>query len=124
MPLQLMDFGFRYTTGVIKDAVIYSDHGNMNLNHVTNAGNVGTNKQITVDDIKLAVAARMEYQFKSTPSKELLFELAAEKNKKPLPACLPTWGVRLPPEKYCFTAKDLELDEELKYEEDVQMKEE
>lgn len=122
VPLQLMDFAYRYTSGVLKDAVVYSDHGSSSAQQVTNAGNVGTNKQITIDDIKLAIAARMDYQFKSTQPRELMFELAADKNKKPLPTCIPNYGIRLPPEKYCLTAKDLELDDELKYEDDIKMK--
>ncbi|GMM37385.1 chromatin modification protein [Saccharomycopsis crataegensis] len=123
VPLQLMDFAYRYTTGILKDAVIYSDHGNMASSNVTNAGNIGSsNKAISVEDVKLASAARSDYQFRNSQSRELLFELASEKNKKPLPNCIPSFGVRLPPEKYCFTGKDLELEDEYKYEEDIKMK--
>lgn len=120
VPLQLMDFAHRYTVSMLKDAVVYSDHGNMSNLTMTNAGNTGAaDKLISVDDIKLASKARLDYQFRNAQTRELFLELANEKNKKPLPNCIPSFGVRLPPEKYCFTGRDLELDEELKYEEEV-----
>lgn len=69
-------------------------------------------KNLSVEDIRLAIAARTQYMFKPTAPKELLLQLAAERNKKPLPQVMGSWGVRLPPEKYCLTAKswDLETD--------------
>lgn len=68
--------------------------------------------QLTTEDLRLAIAARTNYQFKPTPPKELLLEIAAEKNRKPLPPVMPSWGIRLPPEKFCLTAKDWTLSEE------------
>lgn len=112
VPLQLMDFAYRYTTGTLQDATIYSDHAHASGSHISNAGNAGTNAQLTTEDIRLAIAARTNYQFKPVPPKELLLELAAERNKKPLPAVIPTWGIRLPPEKYCLTGKDWVLEDE------------
>ncbi|SCV17572.1 related to Transcription initiation factor TFIID subunit 9 [Nakaseomyces glabratus] len=56
-------------------------------------------------------AARTQYMFKPTAPKELLLQLAAERNKKALPQVMGSWGVRLPPEKYCLTAKSWDLDE-------------
>lgn len=67
---------------------------------------------LTVEDIRLAIAARTQYQFKPTAPKELLLQLAAERNKKALPQVMGMWGVRLPPEKYCLTAKDWDLNED------------
>lgn len=130
VPLQLMDFAYRYTTGVLKDAVIYNDHGSLVKENTKNIAlnnhiGVGHNSSITsnaesagltVDDIKLAIAARTEYQFRDSQSKELLYELANERNRKPLPGVVPTYGIRLPPEKYCFTGRKLELEDEFKYE--------
>jgi transcription initiation factor TFIID subunit 9B len=133
VPLQLMDFAYRYTSQILQDAMVYNDYA-----HPThsNAGNIGggpgessnnqqsfnqnqsstnnvndnddiSNKQLlNNEDIRLAIAARTSYQFKPVPPKKMLMELAAERNDKPLPAVMPMWGVRLPPEKYCLTAKD------------------
>ncbi|SJM82420.1 probable Transcription initiation factor TFIID subunit 9 [Zygosaccharomyces bailii] len=100
VPLQLMDFAYRYTRGVLKDAVVYNDYAE------------SPGQGLTVEDIRLAIAARTQYQFKPTAPKELLLQLAAERNKKALPQVMGMWGVRLPPEKYCLTAKDWDLNED------------
>ncbi|KAG5418538.1 TAF9 [Candida metapsilosis] len=102
VPLQLMDFAHRYTKSILKDALIYNDHAkpaSSNLNSSANA-------TVNTDDIRLAIAARGNYQFKPVPPKELMLELAQERNSKPLPPVIPKWGLNLPPEKYCLTAKD------------------
>lgn len=101
VPLQLMDFAFRYTRGVLKDAMVYNDYAEQ-----------GAASGLSVEDIRLAIAARTQYQFKPTAPKELLLQLASERNKKALPQVMGMWGVRLPPEKYCLTAKDWDLDED------------
>lgn len=135
VPLQLMDFAYRYTSEILQDAMVYNDYahpvqsnagnigggpsgssGNAGASNSSgntgNAGNdnadgSGSNSQLlTNEDIRLAIAARTNYQFKPIPPKKMLMELAAERNEKPLPAVMPMWGVRLPPEKYCLTAKD------------------
>lgn len=100
VPLQLMDFAFRYTHGVLKDAMVYNDYAEQGASG------------LTVEDIRLAIAARTQYQFKPTAPKELLLQLASERNKKALPQVMGMWGVRLPPEKYCLTAKEWNLDED------------
>ena len=69
-------------------------------------GSGPNNQMLTNEDIRLAISARTSYQFKPIPPKKMLMELAAERNEKPLPAVMPMWGLRLPPEKYCLTAKD------------------
>lgn len=112
VPLQLMDFAHRYTTSVLKDAFTYNEHAR-------SAGSAATNS-VNTDDIRLAIAAKTNYQFKPTPPKELMMELAHERNAKPLPPVIPKWGLNLPPEKYCLTARDWDsLEEEY---EDLQQK--
>lgn len=107
VPLQLMDFAHRYTTLVLKDALTYGDHAR----HAN--GTAPANAPVSTDDIRLAIAAKTNYQFKPAPPKELMLELAHERNAKPLPPVIPRWGLNLPPEKYCLTARDWEsLDEE------------
>ncbi|KAI5964095.1 TAF9 [Candida pseudojiufengensis] len=103
VPLQLMDFAHRYTKSILKDALIYNDHAKPATNNNINSN---TNTTVNTDDIRLAIAARSNYQFKPVPPKELLLELAQERNSKPLPPVIPKWGLNLPPEKYCLTAKD------------------
>lgn len=169
VPLQLMDFAYRYTKGVLKDAMIYSEYKENNLvedttsssntssannntsndtttvtvdgttHNITNNGTTTTDNaatgvpatttstttattttttnstsasapgQLTVEDIRLAIASRTQYQFKPTAPKELLLKLASERNKKSLPQVMGSWGVRLPPEKYCITAKEFPI---------------
>ena len=167
VPLQLMDFAYRYTRGVLKDAMIYNEYMEANMVHDTsksastpntNATSATTQTQaqaqsqaqtqtsnqdsnqdqtattttttstsdqksqssssssssssLTIEDIRLAIAARTQYQFKPTAPRELLLQLAAERNKKALPQVLGSWGIRLPPEKYCLTAKEWDLSED------------
>lgn len=86
----------------MRDALTYNDHAKpLNAN-----SSVANNTTVNTDDIRLAIAARTNYQFKPTPPKELLLELAEERNSKALPPVIPKWGLNLPPEKYCLTAKD------------------
>lgn len=106
VPLQLMDFAHRYTTSVLKDALTYNDHAR-------NVSGTISNGLVNTDDIRLAIAAKTNYQFKPTPPKELMLELAHERNSKPLPPVIPKWGLNLPPEKYCLSARDWDsIDEE------------
>ncbi|KAK9367169.1 transcription initiation factor IID, 31kD subunit-domain-containing protein [Lipomyces kononenkoae] len=110
VPLQIMDFAYRYTSAILEDSLLYADHSRSSNPTTATAANT----QITVDDIRLSVAARVNYQFKPVPPKELMLELAQERNRRPLPPVGQTYGIRLPPEKYCLTAKDLDIDEEAK----------
>lgn len=132
VPLQLMDFAYRYTSEVLQDAMVYNDYAHPTITNAGNSGggaldnssgggagtgNIGgggsksadddvNSQMINNEDIRLAIAARTAYQFKPVPPKKMLLELAAERNEKPLPAVMPMWGIRLPPEKYCLTARD------------------
>lgn len=93
----------------MRDALTYNDHAKP----VNATSSVANNTTVNTDDIRLAIAARTNYQFKPTPPKELLLELAEERNAKALPPVIPKWGLNLPPEKYCLTAKDWDnLDDE------------
>lgn len=99
-----------YTTSILKDAATYHDHSKSSHPSVT-ANQTAT---VTTDDVRLAVAARANYQFKPAPPKELMLELAHERNSKSLPTVIPKWGLNLPPEKYCLTAREWDnMDEEL-----------
>ncbi|KAK9328217.1 TATA-binding protein-associated factor TAF9 [Lipomyces starkeyi] len=110
VPLQIMDFAYRYTNAILEDSLLYADHSRSSNPSTGTAANT----QITVDDVRLSVAARVNYQFKPVPPKELMLEMAQERNRRPLPPVAQTYGLRLPPEKYCLTAKDLDIDEEAK----------
>lgn len=92
---------------MLKDAVVYNDHARS-----SNGSTAAAGQKITTDDVRLAIAARTNYQFNPVTPKELLLELASERNKKTLPPIMPGFGIRLPPEKYCLTAKDWSLSDE------------
>lgn len=89
---QLLDFAARHTAAVLQDAVLYGQH-----------------TEIMPEDIKLALAQRALTQGQPVAPRKHLVELAAQRNAKQLPAVVPVWGVRLPPERYCLTNT---LDEE------------
>lgn len=88
--LQIMDFAHRYTASVLTEAQLFNDYA-------------GTTTGLSNEDIKLAIAAKTNTQFQPVPPKKHLMELAMQRNDKPLPAVMPLWGVRLPPERYCLT---------------------
>ncbi|KAL1926746.1 hypothetical protein VTP01DRAFT_5392 [Rhizomucor pusillus] len=86
---QLLEFAHRYTSDVIQDALVYAEHANKN--------------DLDIDDIQLAIHGRVHHSFTNPPPKELLLELAHEKNKVPLPLIPEKYGIRLPAEKHCLT---------------------
>jgi transcription initiation factor TFIID subunit 9B len=91
VPIQLLDFAYRYTYSVLLDAQAYADHGH-------GQGTIG------VDDVRLAVSSRMGHSFRGPPPKEFLLEVAAERNRRPLPAVREGVEIRLPPERWCLNA--------------------
>ncbi|KAK9455459.1 hypothetical protein V1511DRAFT_292119 [Dipodascopsis uninucleata] len=108
VPLQIMDFAYRYTNAILEDSLLYADHSRSSNPSTSTAANT----HITVEDVRLSVAARINYQFKPAPPKELLLEMAQERNRRPLPPVQQSYGIRLPPEKYCLTARDRDIDDE------------
>lgn len=111
VPLQLLDFAHRYTTQILQDAQIYSDYAHQS-GASQPAGMNAQNSSLTIDDLKLAVTSRVAYQFKPTTPKDLLVTLAAERNKRNLPAVPASYGLRLPPEKHCLTGNERDIDED------------
>lgn len=55
----LLEFAHRYTTEILSASQMYADHAN----HL----------ELTPDDIKLAVAAKVSHSFTTPPSKDVLF---------------------------------------------------
>lgn len=106
MPLQLLDFAYRYTSSVLSDALRLSAEG-----YSSAPGHTASSKRdvahdgsaITVNALRQAVASRQDYQFQAALPKEWMLEQAADKNRTQLPRIDKSWGVQLPPEKYCLT---------------------
>ncbi|KAL0264312.1 Transcription initiation factor TFIID subunit 9 [Diplodia seriata] len=132
VPLQLMDFAYRYTAGVLGDAVAISAEttattvgggsgkGGAPGNPPRGGGGgggggggVGSEEgTVSLAAIRSAIASRLNYQFNPVLPKEFLLELAQEKNRVSLPRPEREYGVRLPPERYCFTGAGWGLKEE------------
>ncbi|KAI9470413.1 transcription initiation factor TAFII31 [Zychaea mexicana] len=92
---QLLEFAHRYTSDVLQDALIYAEHASKN--------------DLDLDDIQLAIQGRVNHSFTNPPPKELLLELAEEKNKTPLPLIPEKYGIRLPAEKHCLTGLNFSI---------------
>jgi transcription initiation factor TFIID subunit 9 len=92
---QMLEFTYRYVTDVLEDAKVYSSHANR--------------KGIEADDIKLAVQMKVDHSFTTPPPRDLLMEIARQKNSQPLPLVKPYCGPRLPPDRYCLTAPNYKL---------------
>ncbi|OJI96974.1 hypothetical protein ASPVEDRAFT_105670, partial [Aspergillus versicolor CBS 583.65] len=122
VPLQLLDFAYRYTSGVLQDAV-----------HLTTEGYAGTGPEgggssnrgppevgsVTLPSLRLSIASRLHYQFQTGLPKEFLMDVAGERNRVALPGATRGFeqgaakpaasngvlmaGMRLPPERFCLT---------------------
>lgn len=105
VPLQLLDFAYRYTSSVLSDALRLSAEGYASApgqsSNRRDAANDGSN--ITVNALRQAIASRQDYQFQGPLPKEFMLEQAVERNRVQLPKIEKAWGVQLPPEKYCLT---------------------
>ncbi|KAF2197815.1 TFIID-31kDa-domain-containing protein [Delitschia confertaspora ATCC 74209] len=141
VPLQLMDFAYRYTSGVLSDALAYEPPtaGN-NLGGKKKAAGTGAgagNEQedgVSLNALRTAVAARASYQFSAALPKEFMIEVANERNRNALPRVDREFGIRLPPERYCLTGlgwdvkdewdSEVEQDEEEEEEEEEEGEEE
>ena len=114
VPLQLMDFAYRYTSSTLQDALHFTSE---NYTTSTNAppGKIAANHDlsaITLPSLRLSIGSRTHYQFNPGLSKEYFQELAQEKNRVTLPPTGREFGLHLPPEKYCLTGVGFGLKEE------------
>lgn len=91
---QMLEFVYRYVTDILDDAKVYSQHANK--------------KSLDVEDVKLAIQCQLDHSFTTPPPRDLLMEIARHKNNSSLPVIRPT-GLRLPPDRYCFSATNYRL---------------
>ncbi|KAF2476115.1 TFIID-31kDa-domain-containing protein [Lindgomyces ingoldianus] len=100
VPLQLLDFAYRYTSGILSDAIAYEPP----LHQSTSSKKAAKEDDgISLNALRTAVGARVAQQFSPALPKEFMMEVASERNKIALPRVEREFGVRLPPERYCFT---------------------
>lgn len=116
VPLQLMDFAYRYTSSTLQDALHLTSEGYGNSGHSAGAGRgAGSHNDmspVTLSSLRLSIASRTHYQFNPNLSKEFYHEIAQERNRVALPPVNKDWGLRLPPEQYCLTGVGWGLREE------------
>jgi len=93
---QLLDFAHRYTANVLTDANVYAEY----------AARPG---KIEMEDVILAVQARVGWEFGGRVPKEHILSLASDVNAVPLPAVPEVFGVRMPPASECLTSIDFDL---------------
>jgi transcription initiation factor TFIID subunit 9B len=101
VPLQLLDFAYRYTSSVLSDALSYGEP--VPAPSGKKGANSGDESGVSLAALRTAVAAKAGYQFQPALPKEFLAEVAGERNRVALPRVEREFGVRLPPERYCLT---------------------
>ncbi|KAL8952858.1 MAG: hypothetical protein Q9222_001250 [Ikaeria aurantiellina] len=114
VPLQLMDFAYRYTSSTLQDALHLNSEG-YGTQHSTTVKAATNNdlSAITLSSLRLSIASRTHYQFSPTLHKDFYHEIAHERNQVQLPAVGRDWGMRLPPEQYCLTGIGWKLKDRL-----------
>ncbi|XP_058057986.1 transcription initiation factor TFIID subunit 9 [Anopheles bellator] len=92
---QLLEFTYRYVTCILDDAKIYANHARK--------------KVIELDDVKLATQMILDKAFTGPPPRDILLEIARNRNATPLPLIKTHCGLRLPPDRYCLSACNYKL---------------
>lgn len=119
VPLQLMDFAYRYTSSVLSDALHIQSEGYDQAEGATQSKGRGANKNqnkseegdISLASLRMSIGSKMSYQFQSSLPKEFLKTLADERNRISLnvhsregdKSGPMIGGVKLPHERYCLT---------------------
>jgi len=101
VPQQLMDFVYRYANGILSDALSYEGPAPTGSSKKANVNK--DDEGITLGALRTAISARSQQQFNQALPKEFMTEIAAERNRVALPRVEREYGMRLPPERYCFT---------------------
>ncbi|XP_071933051.1 uncharacterized protein [Coffea arabica] len=93
--LSIRKAGKRYVVDVLTDAQIYSDHAGKSV--------------IDSDDVKLAIQSKVNFSFSQPPPREVLLELARNRNKTPLPKSIAGPGIPLPPEQHTLISPNYQF---------------
>ncbi|QCE01561.1 transcription initiation factor TFIID subunit 9B [Vigna unguiculata] len=80
-----LELWYRYIVDVLTDAQVYSEHAGKS--------------EIDCDDVKLAIQSKLNFSFSQPPPREVLLELAKNRNKLPLPKTIAGPGIPLPPDQ-------------------------
>ncbi|KAL8722157.1 MAG: hypothetical protein Q9225_001301 [Loekoesia sp. 1 TL-2023] len=113
VPLQLMDFAYRYTSSTLQDALHLTSEGyGTQTSGTVKAASNNDMSAVTLSSLRLSIASRTHYQFSPTLTKDFYHEIAQERNQVQLPAVGRDWGVRLPPEQYCLVGVGWKMKDE------------
>ncbi|KAB8222740.1 transcription initiation factor IID, 31kD subunit-domain-containing protein [Aspergillus novoparasiticus] len=142
VPLQLLDFAYRYTSGVLQDAVHLATEGYAGAMGEQAGSSRGPPEVNTVSlpALRLSIASRLHYQFQTGLPKEFLMDVAAERNRVALPGATRGYdqgqakpaanqsvligGMRLPPERFCLTGVGWNMKDEWESEGEEEVEEE
>ncbi|KAF2323624.1 hypothetical protein GH714_036367 [Hevea brasiliensis] len=92
---QFLELWYRYVVDVLTDAQVYSEHAGKSA--------------IDCDDVKLAIQSKVNFSFSQPPHREVLLELARNRNKIPLPKTIAGPGIALPPEQDTLISPNYQL---------------
>ncbi|ODM98033.1 Transcription initiation factor TFIID subunit 9 [Orchesella cincta] len=92
---QMLEFVYRYITNVVEEARVYSSYAKK--------------KTVDNDDVKIAIKMLNDKSLSCVPPRELLLDIAKTKNTQPLPLLKSGSGLRLPPDRYCLTQTNYQL---------------
>lgn len=134
VPLQLLDFAYRYTSSVLQDAVHLSTEGYAGAVDTSGGGSASRGAEVngvSLPALRLSIASRLHYQFQTGLPKEFLLDVAAERNRVALPGATRGFdpgqgqankpaanqsvlmgGMRLPPERFCLTGTGWNMKDE------------
>ena len=66
--------------------------------------------KLELDDVRLAIQSRVNNSFTQPPPRELMLELASERNSQPLDVVPKKFGVLLPPESQQVAGQNYQID--------------
>ncbi|MCL7047122.1 hypothetical protein MKW94_002793 [Papaver nudicaule] len=92
---QFLELWYRYAVDVLTDAQVYSEHA--------------AKPAIDPDDIMLAIQTKVNFGFSQPPPREVLLELARNRNKMPLPKSIRGPGIPLPPDEDTLISPNYQL---------------
>ena len=102
VPLQILDFAYRYTSSILSDAVAFETPG-AGTQRKAGGGASKDDDGLTVTALRTAIATRIATQFHPTLPQDFALEMMAERNKIALPRPDRDGGLRLPSERHCLT---------------------
>ncbi|KAJ6001328.1 hypothetical protein N7499_002759 [Penicillium canescens] len=134
VPLQLLDFAYRYTANVLQDSVHLATEGYAAATDGS-SGAKGSSEvnSVTLPALRLSIASRLHFQFQTGLPKEFLMDVASERNRIALPGVsrgfdpavgaangatgaanqsIMMAGMRLPPERFCLTGMGWNMKDE------------